>query len=110
VHSLLSSHTHTLIVDIMAFTYKHRSHKNNNNNNKNNDMQGVADMCKRALREERRKIYVTPKSFLGNVSLFLSLLTKRSEKLSKDIRRYERGITILKETGASVEILKVILI
>ena len=47
---------------------------------------------------EKRQVYTTPKSFLGNLSLYKYLLDQQRETMGNDIKRLTNGLKKLKET------------
>ena len=66
----------------------------------------VNDMSKVYLANERRYNYTTPKSFLEQIKLYQSLLTKKATELQMSMDRMENGLTKLKSTAAQVDDLK----
>jgi len=53
--------------------------------------------------KQRRNVYVTPKSFLGLISFYRSLLSRKREELDQKIDRLEGGVSKLKQTESDVK-------
>ncbi|CEL99773.1 unnamed protein product [Vitrella brassicaformis CCMP3155] len=78
---------------------------------------GLIDMCKTVhmsvietshvfLERLRRHVYVTPKSYLDLISLYLKMLEEKTEQLSTQRNRLAVGVTKLEETNKEVANLK----
>ena len=65
-----------------------------------NDMSGVY------LKQEKRFNYTTPKSFLEQIALYISLLEQQTTKLQSAMDRMENGLTKLNATAAQVDDMK----
>jgi len=66
----------------------------------------VNELGKEYLLNERRYNYTTPKSFLEQITLYDSLLGKKSAELQASVERLENGLEKLKSTSAQVDDLK----
>lgn len=55
----------------------------------------------------RRKTYVTPKSYLDGINLYISHLQAVTEQHEMMKTRYENGVTKLNKTNIQIEELKV---
>ncbi|GAB1597647.1 dynein beta chain, ciliary isoform X1, partial [Argonauta hians] len=67
----------------------------------------VNDMSVVYLQNERRYSYTTPKSFLEQIKLYVSLLEAKGQDLTEQIIRLENGLEKLNETSEQVDELKV---
>lgn len=61
------------------------------------------------FRELRRKTYITPKSYLDSIQLFLLQLSKVRDSQGDDIGRLQNGVQKLNQTNAQIEHLQVML-
>lgn len=52
----------------------------------------VEEISARFFNELRRIVYITPKSYLDGINLFLSQLTKKRTEFNKNIIRLQNGI------------------
>ncbi|XP_006886407.1 PREDICTED: dynein heavy chain 17, axonemal [Elephantulus edwardii] len=66
----------------------------------------VNDMSKVYLATERRYNYTTPKTFLEQIKLYQSLLSKKRMELVAKIERLENGLMKLQSTASQVDDLK----
>ncbi|KAM6377006.1 LOW QUALITY PROTEIN: dynein axonemal heavy chain 17 [Pluvialis apricaria] len=66
----------------------------------------VKEMSKTYLAMERRYNYTTPKTFLEQIKLYQSLLSKKRSELTAKIERLEKGLTKLQSTTSQVDDLK----
>ncbi|XP_039595259.1 dynein heavy chain 9, axonemal [Polypterus senegalus] len=66
----------------------------------------VNEKSKAYLSSDRRYNYTTPKSFLEQIKLYQSLLSKKSKELTAKMERLENGLQKLKSTSAQVDDLK----
>ncbi|NWY63744.1 DYH9 protein, partial [Erithacus rubecula] len=66
----------------------------------------VNEMSRLYLSNEHRYNYTTPKSFLGHIKLYQSLLLKKDQELKAKMERLENGLEKLKSTSAQVDELK----
>ena len=62
----------------------------------------VREMASRFYDEQRRRSYVTPKSYLELLGLYTAMLAVRRKAVSDDLARLEGGVTKLTEANASV--------
>lgn len=67
----------------------------------------VNQMSLEVLKQERRYVYTTPKSFLELIKLFTNMLNEKRKQLTDAIERYETGLVKLKETEEQVAIIEV---
>eukprot|EP00698_Gefionella_okellyi_P011837 TRINITY_DN3147_c0_g1_i1.p1 TRINITY_DN3147_c0_g1~~TRINITY_DN3147_c0_g1_i1.p1 ORF type:complete len:4003 (-),score=857.71 TRINITY_DN3147_c0_g1_i1:159-12167(-) len=66
----------------------------------------VNEVSARYLEIERRYNYTTPKSFLGVVDLYKSMLSKRRQVLTRAIDRLQTGVEKLTKTAKDVAVLE----
>uniref|UniRef100_H2YYC1 Uncharacterized protein n=1 Tax=Ciona savignyi TaxID=51511 RepID=H2YYC1_CIOSA len=66
----------------------------------------VNDLGKEYLLNDRRYNYTTPKSFLEQITLYETLLNKKSSELQASVERLENGLEKLRSTAAQVDDLK----
>jgi len=66
----------------------------------------VNELSKEYLLSERRYNYTTPKSFLEQIKLYESLLSKKNSQLQAAVERLENGLEKLRSTAAQVDDLK----
>uniref|UniRef100_A0A8C5WIH4 Dynein axonemal heavy chain 17 n=1 Tax=Leptobrachium leishanense TaxID=445787 RepID=A0A8C5WIH4_9ANUR len=66
----------------------------------------VNEMSRSYLSNERRYNYTTPKSFLEQIKLYKTLLSKKGKELSAKMERLENGLQKLNSTAAQVDDLK----
>lgn len=57
--------------------------------------------------ELRRKVYVTPKSYLDGISMYIKQLEEKREEAKINISRLANGCKKLKDTNAQIADLKV---
>ena len=69
--------------------------------------QTMEEMCVRYLRELRRHMYVTPKSYLNLVGTYMALLTAKRGEMSFSRQRCMTGVTKIEDSNALVGRLKV---
>ena len=62
----------------------------------------VIEMAERFLAEQRRAFYVTPKSFLELISLYLGMINEQREKVDAAISRLSVGVQKLTDTNKLV--------
>jgi len=62
----------------------------------------VESMATKFYDELRRKVYVTPKSYLDGINLYAEQLDKKREEYNIKIDRLSKGLATLDETNASV--------
>jgi len=58
----------------------------------------VNQLCGELLIAEKKHIYITPKSFLELIKLFISMLNKKKTSLENNKERYETGLVKLNKT------------
>lgn len=63
--------------------------------------------CETFYNELRRKVYITPKSYLDGINLYLSTLGVKRSALSENISRLDKGIETLKLTKTQIAELQV---
>jgi hypothetical protein len=66
----------------------------------------VNDMSQVYLADDRRYNYTTPKSYLEQIALYLTLLEQQSTKIQSAMDRMENGLTKLNATAAQVDDMK----
>ncbi|XP_021270931.1 dynein heavy chain 17, axonemal [Numida meleagris] len=66
----------------------------------------VKEMSQTYLAMERRYNYTTPKTFLEQIKLYQTLLSKKRSELTAKIERLENGLTKLQSTASQVDDLK----
>ncbi|XP_040542548.1 dynein axonemal heavy chain 17 isoform X5 [Gallus gallus] len=66
----------------------------------------VKEMSQTYLAVERRYNYTTPKTFLEQIKLYQTLLSKKRSELTAKIERLENGLTKLQSTALQVDELK----
>jgi len=66
----------------------------------------VEDISERFYEEHRRKVYITPKSYLDGINLFLSQLEKKKKESKENIQRLSNGILKLQSTNEQIAGLK----
>lgn len=64
----------------------------------------VNDMSRLYLTNDRRYNYTTPKTFLGFISLYSSLLTTKHMELQAKIERLMNGLEKLRTTSAQASL------
>uniref|UniRef100_T1IH86 AAA+ ATPase domain-containing protein n=1 Tax=Strigamia maritima TaxID=126957 RepID=T1IH86_STRMM len=69
----------------------------------------VNDLSRLYLQNDRRYNYTTPKSFLEQLALYGTLLSRKYDDLSGNIQRLENGLSKLRSTSEQVADLKAIL-
>lgn len=62
----------------------------------------VKEMSQTYLAVERRYNYTTPKTFLEQIKLYQTLLSKKRSELTAKIERLENGLTKLQSTALQV--------
>ena len=67
----------------------------------------VRDMAERFYEEQRRRSYVTPRSFLELLSLYISMLSKKRAEVTAALDRLEGGVQKLVQANESVAGMKV---
>ncbi|KAI5075577.1 hypothetical protein GOP47_0009653 [Adiantum capillus-veneris] len=67
----------------------------------------VSQMADRFCQELRRKYYITPKSYLDCVNLYIQLLAEKRQDLYTAQDRFLNGLNKLKETNVLIESMKV---
>lgn len=60
----------------------------------------IEQECTTFYNELRRKVYITPKSYLDGINLYLSTLTQKRDAMTENISRLSKGIQTLKATKA----------
>ena len=68
----------------------------------------VSEMADKFCQELRRKYYITPKSYLDCVNLYIQLLAEKRRELYTAQDRFLNGLNKLKETNVLIESMKVI--
>ena len=68
--------------------------------------QSVEKISVKYLEELRRYNYVTPTSFLEQLSLFKGILTERSDYFGKAKARLEKGLNVLAEASVEIAMLR----
>lgn len=59
----------------------------------------VEDISEKFYQELRRRVYITPKSYLDGINLFLSQLNEKRMEVQGNIDRLSNGIYKLKSTN-----------
>ena len=59
----------------------------------------VEQMSERFYDELRRKVYITPKSYLDGINLYLSQLAEKRKETNENISRLANGVNKLKTTN-----------
>ena len=59
----------------------------------------VEEMSVRFYDELRRKVYITPKSYLDGINLYLSQLAEKRKEFKENIFRLSNGVQKLKATN-----------
>lgn len=67
----------------------------------------IEAQCDIFYNELRRKVYVTPKSYLDGINLYLSTLTEKRDAMTENIMRLAKGIETLKATKSQIAELQV---
>ena len=67
----------------------------------------VANTAKQFLSSMRRHVYITPKTFLDSIALYLQLLKERSDQIEGKRNRLQTGIDKLESTNKMVEKMQV---
>lgn len=67
----------------------------------------VSQMAEKFCQELRRKYYITPKSYLDCVNLYIQLLDEKRQDLYTSQDRFLNGLNKLKETNVLIESMKV---
>lgn len=57
--------------------------------------------------EMRRKVYVTPKSYLDGITMYLKQLDTKKDEAKLNISRLSNGCTKLKDTNLQIASLKI---
>ena len=63
----------------------------------------VEDVSKKYYSKQKRNVYVTPKSFLGLIEFYKSLLGRKREELNQKMDRLASGVSKLKQTEIDVK-------
>ena len=69
----------------------------------------IENECNVFYNELRRKVYITPKSYLDGINLYLDTLTIKRDELGKNIQRLANGIQRLKSTKKQIAELRIVL-
>lgn len=62
--------------------------------------ESVEDIASKFWEEMRRKVYVTPKSYLDGITMYLKQLDTKREESRVNLSRLSNGCTKLKDTNA----------
>ena len=67
----------------------------------------VEDMSARFYEELRRKVYITPKSYLDGINMYISSLEKKRDEEKLNMDRLSNGCKKLKDTNAQISDLQI---
>jgi len=71
--------------------------------------QGTHELSARFFEEQRRRVYITPKTFLDGLNLFKDQLDRKQQELTASLARLQDGIRKLGETNAQISQLQITL-
>jgi dynein heavy chain, axonemal len=97
-HSFLSSF-HVDVGDDQSIKRELESHMG-----KVHDM--VTNVCELYFERMRRRVYVTPKSYLSFIDLYKSVYSKKYSDLNTEEKNIRRGLQKLQEAAEGIEVLK----
>lgn len=63
----------------------------------------VEDISVKFYDELRRKVYITPKSYLDGINLYLTQIQEKKKEMKENIMRLTNGIQKLQATHAQIE-------
>ena len=69
----------------------------------------IQDLSKQFFDEQKRRVYITPKTFLDALSMFKETLDLKSEELNHSLNRLKNGIDKLEVTNKQIQELQVTL-
>lgn len=67
----------------------------------------VEDMSTRFYEELRRKVYITPKSYLDGINMYISQLERKRDEENLNMNRLSNGCKKLKDTNAQIAELQI---